>query len=132
MRLLLDSNLSHRVARRLIEAGFEAQHVRDFTLQHATDVEILAFARERSFVVLSEDTDFGALLAEQRAATPSFVLLRTYDPMTPDEQAAVLAANLPAVLVDLEHGAIVAVERGRIRVRCLPMLPPIPDQRSVD
>ena len=33
MKLLVDSNLSHRVAGRLREAGFDATHVRDHRLQ---------------------------------------------------------------------------------------------------
>lgn len=63
-------------------------------------------------------------------ATPSFVLLRTYEPLTPDEQAAVLLANLPRLRADLEQGAIVVIERSRLRVRRLPVLPPKPEQRE--
>ena len=62
--------------------------------------------------------------------TPSFVLLRTYEPMTPDDQAAVLLANLPRLYDDLEQGAIVVIERSRLRVRRLPVRPPIPEQRE--
>ncbi|WP_158542736.1 hypothetical protein [Phytoactinopolyspora halophila] len=39
----------------------------------------------------------------------------------PDEQAAVLIANLPAVEEDLSSGAVVAILNDRIRVRRLPM-----------
>lgn len=91
---------------------------------------ILMFARRHSFVLVSEDIDFGELLARQHTVTPSFVLLRTYEPMPPDEQAAVLLANLPGLRDDLEQGAIVVIERSRLRVRRLPVLPPIPEQRD--
>lgn len=37
MKFLLDSNLSHRVAQLLRDAGIEAVHVRDHDLQHAAD-----------------------------------------------------------------------------------------------
>jgi predicted nuclease of predicted toxin-antitoxin system len=130
MKFLLDSNLSHRVAQLLCDAGLDAVHVRDKGLQHATDSAILEFARQHAFVLVSEDTDFGELLARQRTAAPSFVLLRTYDPLTPDEQAAVLLANLLRLRDDLEQGAIVVIERSRLRVRRLPVLPPIPPQRE--
>lgn len=130
MKLLLDSNLSHRVAQLLCEAGLDAAHVRDHDLQHAPDAEILEFARQHSLVIVSEDTDFGELLAQQRTAAPSFVLLRTYEPMTPTEQAAVLLANLPRLRDDLDQGAIVVIERSRLRIRRLPLLPPIPAQRE--
>lgn len=130
MKLLLDSNLSHRVARRLRDGGLDADHVRDHGLQHDSDATIMQFARERSLVIVSEDTDFGELLAHQRAVAPSLVLLRTYEPMTPDEQAAVLLANLPAVVDLLDQSAIVVVERTRMRVRRLPLLPTVPGQRK--
>lgn len=130
MKLLLDSNLSHRVAQLLRDAGVDAAHVRDSDLQHATDSVILEFARQHSLVLVSEDTDFGELLARQRTLAPSFVLLRTYEPMSPDEQAAVLMANLPRLRDDLDQGAIVVIERSRLRVRRLPVLPPIPEQRD--
>ena len=130
MKFLLDSNLSHRVAQLLCEAGLDAAHVRDKGLQHATDSVILEFARQHGFVLVSEDTDFGELLAQQRTAAPSFVLLRTYEPLTPDEQAAVLLANLPRLRADLDQGVIVVIERSRLRVRRLPVLPPVPEQRG--
>lgn len=91
---------------------------------------IFEFARQHAFVLISEDTDFGELLARQRTATPSFVLLRTDERMTPDEQAAVLLANLPRLHDDLNQGAIVVIERSRLRVRRLPLMPPIPEQRE--
>jgi hypothetical protein len=50
--------------------------------------------------------------------------------MTPDKQATVLLANLPRVRGDLEQGAIVVIERSRLRLRRLPLLPPMPDQRD--
>lgn len=111
-------------------AGTDAEHVRDHGLHSEPDVVILAFARDNGFVVVSEDTDFGELLARERTATPSLVLLRTNGPMTPDEHAALLLANLPTVYSDLGQGAVVVVGRNRLRVRSLPLLPPVPDQRQ--
>ena len=69
MKFLLDSNLSHRVAQLLRDAGIEAVHVRDHDLQHAADSMIFEFARQHGFVLVSEDTDFGELLARQCTAT---------------------------------------------------------------
>jgi hypothetical protein len=70
------------------------------------------------------------LLAQQRMVTPSSVLLRTHEPPAPDEQAAILVTNLPRLRGELDQGAIVVIERSRLRVRRLPMLPPIPQQRE--
>lgn len=124
MRLLIDANLSPRVAVALGKAGLESVHVRDVGLLTATDRSILDHAAANALVIVSADSDFGELLAASRGATrPSVVLLRSADRLTPDEQAALLAANLPVVADDLEAGAVVTIARGRMRIRSLPIVP---------
>jgi predicted nuclease of predicted toxin-antitoxin system len=122
VRFLVDANLSPVVALRLDEAGHDAVAVRDRGMQAATDDGILVLARVEHRVLISNDSDFGALLAFSRQSTPSFVLVRSADAMTPDEQAALLVANLPALEADLEAGAIATFARGRLRIRRLPLL----------
>jgi len=73
MRLLLDANLSPRVAESLRAAGFEAVHVVDVDLVTATDDAILDRAADDGLVVVTADSDFGALLAMRRATSPSVV-----------------------------------------------------------
>ncbi len=72
-------------------------------------------------ILVTADSDFAALLALGAARAPSVVLLRSADHMRPPEQAALLAANLPAVAEDLERGAIVSLTRRHLRVRQLPI-----------
>ena len=116
MRLLVDQNLARRVATLLVEAGHDAVHVADRGLSRAEDDEVLALALAEDRVLVSEDTDFGALLARSGDRLPSFVLIRTAEPLTSDDQAALLVANLPHAERDLEAGAIVVLGRGRMRV----------------
>jgi predicted nuclease of predicted toxin-antitoxin system len=120
MKLLVDQNLARRVAVALRDAGHDAVHVAERGLASAEDAEIVALAAAEERVIVSEDTDFGALLAHSGIQTPSFVLLRGSEPMAPDDQAALLIANLPAVESDLVEGAVVVFARGRIRVRGYP------------
>lgn len=124
MKLLVDQNLARRVATLLRDAGHDAVHVSERGMASADDEEILALAAAEGRVVLSEDTDFGALLASAGASAPSFILLRSAEPLTPDQQGSLLIANLGAVEDDLAAGAVVAFSRGRIRVRRLPIVPP--------
>ena len=44
MKLLVDANLSPRVAVRLVEAGYDASHVMDHGLLSASDDKIAVFA----------------------------------------------------------------------------------------
>ena len=108
MRLLIDANLSPRVAASLRDHGHDAVHVADVGLLSASDAVILAHAVASRQIVVSADTDFGELLAVSGAAEPSVVLLRSADRLTPDQQAAVLAENLPAVTAELDRGVCIA------------------------
>lgn len=121
MRLLIDANLSGRVAELLRAEGYDAVHVRERSLMDADDETILAFALQEDRVLVSEDSDFSALLARHRASAPSFVLIRSAEPLLPDDQVRLLLNNLPSVETDLREGSIVAFSRGKIRVHRLPI-----------
>ena len=124
MRLLVDQNLAPPVAAALRAAGHDVVHVAERGLAAAEDDENLALAAAEAWVVVSEDADFSALLARSGERLPSFVLVRSADPLTPDDQAALLIANQRGVEPDLASGAVVVFRRGRIRVRRLPLAPP--------
>ena len=109
------------MAATLRDAGHEAVHVADIGMLGASDDAILAHAAAAGQVIVSADTDFGELLAVAGAVRPSAVLLRSADHLTPDQQAVLLVANLPAVTADLDAGAVVSIARGRLRVRPLPV-----------
>jgi predicted nuclease of predicted toxin-antitoxin system len=123
VRLLIDANLSPRLAARLRAAGHDAVHVADIGMLAASDQAILAHAASSGLVIISADTDFGELLAVSGATRPSVVLLRSADHLTPGQQATLLIANLPAVAAELDSGAAVSIARGRLRVRPLPVHP---------
>jgi len=122
MRFLVDNQLSPQVARQLVEAGHGALHVREINFQRASDAEILVLAARENRVVISADTDFGALLVLRQETAPSVILLRRC-PHVPAEQAALLLLNLPAIEPDLIHGCIAVFDAERIRIRTLPISP---------
>lgn len=109
--MLLDANLSHRVAVLLRARGFDASHVRDHGLQHADDDAIFDFAAADGSVLVSEDTDFGEILATRGAKVPSLVLLRSAEPISPDDCVDLLADNLPPVASALASGSLVVIAR---------------------
>jgi predicted nuclease of predicted toxin-antitoxin system len=104
VRFLVDANVSPRLAKLLRAGGHDALAVRDVGLGDAPDDDILDHAAAEDRIVISHDTDFGTLVAFRQLSKPSFVLIRSSDPLTPEEQAAMLIANLDGVAEDLEAG----------------------------
>lgn len=123
MRLLPDNNLSPRLTDYLRDGGHDTEHVRDHGLQAAPDEEVLHFASVHERVLVSADTDFGALLARTGAEQPSLLLIRRSRARRADEMAALLLANLEQVTDDLHAGAIVVVTDTDLRIRSLPIPP---------
>jgi predicted nuclease of predicted toxin-antitoxin system len=121
MRFLVDANLSPRVATRLCDGGYEADHVQDHGLLNASDETILRNAFDSSYIIVSADSDFATMLALTGMASPSLILLRSADHLSPDEQAQLLLANLPAVLQDLDAGCVVSMSQNHLRVKPLPI-----------
>ncbi len=123
MRFLVDNNLSPTLADLLESSGHQAVHVRKYGLQAATDAVVLQRARDEGRTLISADTDFGALLARERATSPSVILLRSSTGRRAADVAPLILANLDAVADDLHAGAIVVIGDDRLRVRRLPILP---------
>ncbi|MFQ5651993.1 MAG: DUF5615 family PIN-like protein, partial [bacterium] len=93
MKFLIDNALSPIIARALLDAGYDAMHVRDIGMAAASDPEILELAIKDNRILVSADTDFGALLACRESAQPSFILFRQSD-KRPASQSAVLLNQL--------------------------------------
>ncbi len=113
--------MSVEIADGLLAAGHDAVHVSAYDLDRADDLEILVRADEEDRIIVSADTDFGALLAAPASPVASVVLYRRRTRRRPDEQLMVLLANIPALADDLSTGAIVIIEDRGIRVRRLPI-----------
>lgn len=121
MRLLLDNNLSARLIPLLASEGWDVVHLAQLGLRDADDDVVLEAARRQSRVLMSADTDFGALLAASNAVAPSIVLLRRVAGRRVEDLALLLVANLPMVEADLDAGCVVAIGEDNLRVRRLPI-----------
>jgi predicted nuclease of predicted toxin-antitoxin system len=121
VRALLDNNLSPRLVPLLAAAGWDVEHVGSLGLERAHDTTVLATAREAGWVLISADTDFGALLAASRATAPSVVLVRRVSGRRADALARLLVANLPPLAADLDAGSVVVIGDENVRVRRLPI-----------
>ena len=120
MKLLVDMNLSPSWADRLARHGFEAVHWSTIGAATAPDSEILTWANDQGFVVITNDLDFSAILAASARATPSVVQIRTQDLLSDDVVSAVVRA-LEAHRGHIERGALLSIDEAATRVRVLPL-----------
>jgi predicted nuclease of predicted toxin-antitoxin system len=75
VKLLVDENLSPRLAWRLQALFPDSIHVEECGLGASSDVSVWAFARDNGFVIVSKDSDFHDL-AVLRGSPPRVVWLR--------------------------------------------------------
>jgi predicted nuclease of predicted toxin-antitoxin system len=94
VKFLVDQNRSPRLTQLLREAGHDAVHTLERGLEHADDDVLLDVARDEHTIVISGDTDFGALLALARQKSPSVILFRSRHHRTAEQQAEVILEHL--------------------------------------
>ena len=120
MKLLLDQGLPQSTARLLCETGIETVHVSEIGYSRAEDAIILERGRQEDRVVVTLDADFHALLALSGATSPSVIRIRV-EGLKGENAANLIRTVLMQCEEDLKQGAVVTVERRRIRVRRLPL-----------
>ncbi len=118
MKLLLDMNLSPRWIETFSDAGIEAVHWSEVGMKSAPDSEIMAYAKNSDYIVLTHDLDFGAILAATNGGKPSVMQIRA-DDVSPQVISTQVVAALRQMAAELEEGVLLTVEPTRTRLRAL-------------
>lgn len=85
----------------------------------AVDPDVLALARKRGLVLVTEDVGFGRLVFQNKLHPPSGIILIALDPMPRSRRAAYLKKHAPEALARAA-GAFVTVGPSRVRARRFP------------
>ncbi len=120
MKLLFDMNLPPLLAARMANAGWESIHWSMIGNPSASDREIFEWADKNGFWVITNDLDFGAILAATKAHRPSILQFRTQD-VSPHHLEPILLATLEKYKDYLESGALISVDERHSRIRILPL-----------
>jgi predicted nuclease of predicted toxin-antitoxin system len=89
-------------------------------MQAASDAEVLARVLLEDRIVVSADSDFGAMLSARESERPSFILFRDQNLTVADDYFGVLLPALGVLEPELLSGCVAVFRHGRLRVRRLP------------
>jgi predicted nuclease of predicted toxin-antitoxin system len=120
MKFIVDMNLTPRWVDLLVTRGYEAVHWSKVGNQNDADDVIMDYAAQNGFTILTNDLDFGEILASTQKSIPSVIQLRSSD-VNPDVVGNHLLIGITQMQTALEKGALVTVDTTRHRVRCLPL-----------
>jgi len=120
LRFVADMNISPLTVEALAAEGMDIVRVSSLLPANASDGDILGLARQQGRVVITQDTDFSALLALGGHDQPSLVTLRLLN-TDPEVVTQRLRKVLPQIEAALRRGCAVTVEDHAVRVRQLPI-----------
>ena len=121
MKIIVDMNLSPKLADKLVQKGIEAKHWIDIGTPDAKDEDIMTFARNNDYIILTCDLDFSTILSVLHGKKPSVIQLRMQ--ATDYEQLAYLIYNAVSQNTnELEKGAVLTINPQKARLRVLPII----------
>jgi len=120
MKFLIDENLPRSFAKLLESLGYEASHVTEVGLEETDDVQIVHYARQYHYIIITFDLDFSRIVALGSLEFPSIITFRM-DSMNSEKFYGILQQHLPVLEQALQHGSMVTVTDLRIRVKKLPV-----------
>jgi len=113
-------NLAPRGAEFPKQSGIEARHWSRVGAADATEVEIMSYALDNNYWVITHDLDYGAILAASQLEGPSVIQLRASD-VSPEAIGHHLIRAVNSHQKDLEAGALLTIDPGRMRLSLLPL-----------
>ncbi len=116
--ILADMPISPKTVEHIRRLGIECRHLTEFRMEKASDEEIVNFAKENGYTVLTEDLDFGTILSYTQEIEPCVIILRVGNLNTTGINKLIEKA-LRQIMA--QENAIIIIERTRIRIKKLPI-----------
>jgi predicted nuclease of predicted toxin-antitoxin system len=120
MKILIDMNLPPILVNLLATRGIESKHWYGIGAMDASDSEIMEYAINNNYIVLTYDLDFSAILSVTHGKKPSVIQIRS-QLLQPEQLADIIAVSLAQCENELNAGAIMSIDIRRARLRILPL-----------
>ncbi|MCL2199810.1 MAG: DUF5615 family PIN-like protein [Defluviitaleaceae bacterium] len=120
MKILLDMNIPLKYVDLLRDKGVECARWSDIGSANAADPEIMSYARNNDFIVMTCDLDFSTILSVTHELKPSIVQIRGAI-LNASTYVDVIVSALLQYEKNLKKGAILTISDKRARLRLLPV-----------
>ncbi|MCL4456334.1 MAG: DUF5615 family PIN-like protein [Nitrospirae bacterium] len=120
LKFIADIHISPLTVKALQNKGYDVVRITDKLSATASDKEIIQLAHKEQAVIITQDLDFSAIIAQSGLNGPSVISLRV-DNAKPDKVSRLLISVLPLIEIELAEGSIVSIDEKEYRVRRLPI-----------
>jgi predicted nuclease of predicted toxin-antitoxin system len=120
LRFIADMHISPLTVETLQKNGYDIIRVTDILPSTASDTEIVQLAGKEQAIIVTQDLDFSAIVAQSGLSGPSVISLRVAN-VKPHIITRILISVLPLIEIDIREGAIVSVDEKEFRIKRLPV-----------
>jgi predicted nuclease of predicted toxin-antitoxin system len=120
MKFLFDENMPPSFCNVLQELGYEAIHVYDVSLNQTPDNEIVTFANQNNYIIVTNDLDFSRIIAVGNLIMPSVITFRM-PKLNRTIFSSIIELNLDDLKSALLEGALITIDDKKIRIQNLPV-----------
>jgi predicted nuclease of predicted toxin-antitoxin system len=120
LKFIADIHISPLTVKALQNNGYDIVRITDKLPATASDKEIIRLVHQENAVIITQDLDFSAIIAQSGLNGPSVVSLRVAD-AKPDIITRILMTVLPLIEADLIAGAIISIDEKEYRIKKLPV-----------
>lgn len=120
LKFIADIHISPLTVKELKNKGYDIIRITDKLPATASDKEIVQLARKEKFVLITQDLDFSAIIAQSSLNSPSVISLRVAN-AKPNVITQFLITILPLIEADIAEGAIVSIDEKEYRIKKLPV-----------
>lgn len=120
-KFIADIHISPLTVKELQKKGYDIIRVTDKLPATSLDKEIIQLAYQEKAVIITQDLDFSAIIAQSGLNGPSVISLRAAN-AKPDIITRILITVLPLIEAELCEGAIVSIDEKEYRIKKLPVI----------